>query len=116
LKGAALLHFHLVGPQVVTDPILDLAKPAGTQKAMMTERRVLIEHAEAPPENDTVAHRHIDNLVEMESNFHATQTLSARPEQPLRLVHRAKANKGLKRSCSTHMPSHWQPGTAQQNQ
>jgi hypothetical protein len=59
----------------VTDPILDLAKPAGTQKAMMTERRVLIEHAEAPPENDTVARRHIDNLVEMESNFHATQTL-----------------------------------------
>jgi hypothetical protein len=83
---------------------------------MMTERRVLIEHAEAPPENDTAARRHIDNLVEMESNFHATQTLSARPEQPLRLVHRVKANKGLKRSCSTHMPSHWQPGTAQQNQ
>ncbi len=107
LQGAALLHFHLVGLQVMTDPILDLAKPAGTQKAMMTERRVLIEHAEAPPENDTVTRRHVDNLVEMESNFHATQTLSARPEQPLRLMHRVKANKGLKLDAAgnVHAPS-----------
>jgi hypothetical protein len=50
------------------------------------------------------------NLVEMESNFHATQTLSARPEQPLRLAHRGPLNKGLKRSCNTLKPRDWQPG------